>query len=110
MKKIISEQGDQITGILMNIIDYNNGMLLTTTEYLAEVKKLAEENNVILIFDDILSCFKTGLTCGQGYYGVTPHLCTLAKAMTNDVPLGLVAGKKEIIDKIMDPVDPVISG
>jgi glutamate-1-semialdehyde 2,1-aminomutase len=62
------------------------------------------------VLDEVLSGFRTGITCAQGYYGVTPDVCLLAKAMTNGVPLAAIAGKEEIMDKIMDPVDPVIAG
>lgn len=110
MEKVFREQGDEIGGIIMNIIDYNNGCFVTTVEYLQAVRNLCDQYGIVLIFDEILSGFKTGLSCGQGYYGVTPDICTLGKALTNDVPLGIVGGKKEIMQKIMDPEDPVISG
>ena len=94
----------------MNIIDYNNGVFLTTPEYLNSTKELAKKYGIVLIFDEVLSGFKTGITCGLGYYGVTPDLCVIGKALTNNVPLGVVAGKKKIMDRIMDPVDPVVAG
>ena len=110
IEKVLKEQGGDVAGIIMNIVDYNNGVFLTSKEYLEAVRALCDAYNVVLIFDEILSGFKTGVTCAQGYYGVTPDLCTLGKAVSNDVPLGLLVGKKKIMDKIMDPVDPVISG
>lgn len=110
IEKVFKKYGSEIGGIIMNVIDYNNGCLITTTEYLQAIRNLCDRYGIVLIFDEILSGFKTGLSCGQGYYGVTPDLCTLGKALTNDIPLSVVAGKKEIMQKIMDPVDPVISG
>jgi len=110
MERILKEQDDEIGGIIMNVIDYNNGCFLTTSKYLQQVRMLADKYNVVLIFDEILSGFKTGVSCGHGYYGVVPDICTLGKALTNDVPMGIVVGKKEIMSKIMDPVNPVIAG
>ena len=110
LERVLKEEGDRIAGIIMNVIDYNNGVFLTTKEYLQRVRALANQYDVVLIFDEILSGFKTGLSCGQGYYGVTPDICILGKALTNDVPLAIVAGKKPIMDRIMDPSDPVIAG
>ena len=107
---VIAERGDEIAGIIMNVIDYNNGLFLTTKEYLEQVRSLCDRYNIVLIFYEILSGFKTGNSCAQGLYGVTPDICTLGKALTNDVPLSIVVGKKMIMDCIMDPVDPVISG
>jgi len=64
----------------------------------------------VLIFDEILSGFRTGISCAQGYYGVTPDLCALGKALTNGFPLAAVAGRDRIMEKIMDPDDPVVAG
>ena len=110
LEKVLKEEGDSIAGIIMNVIDYNNGVFRTTKEYLQQVRTLANQHGVVLIFDEILSGFKTGLSCGQGYYGVTPDICILGKALTNDVPLAIVAGKKSIMDRIMDLSNPVIAG
>jgi len=79
-------------------IPWNNiEIFLTTSKYLQQVRMLADKYNVVLIFDEILSGFKTGVSCGHGYYGVVPDICTLGKALTNDVPMGIVVGKKEIM-------------
>jgi len=110
LKTVLKEEEGRVAAVIMNIIDYNNGVFTTTAEYLRFVRSLTEQYGTVLIFDEVLSGFKTGLSCGQGYYGVTPDLCTLGKALTNDVPLGVVAGKKSIMDKIMDPENPVIAG
>jgi len=64
----------------------------------------------VVIYDEILSGFRVGLSCAQGYYGVTPDLCTLSKALSNGVPMAVVAGEEEIMSKIMDPELPVVHG
>lgn len=109
-EKLADEHGHEIAGIIMNPVDYNNGCITTTSEYLRAIREICDRHGIVLIFDEILSGFRTGLSCAQGYYGVTPDLCTLAKALTNGVPLAAIAGKERIMEKIMDPVDPVISG
>lgn len=110
MEKVVKEQSHEIGGIIMNVIDYNNGCFLTTSGYLQQVRALADKYNIVLIFDEVLSGFKTGVSCGHGYYGVLPDICVLGKALTNDVPMAIIVGKKEIMARIMDPLDPVIAG
>jgi len=94
----------------MNPIDYNNGCIGSSTEYLQAVRKICDDHGIVFIIDEILSGFRTGISCGHGYYGVMPDLCMLGKALTNGVPLAAIAGKKKITDKIMDPIDPVVAG
>jgi len=110
LEKVLHEEEGKIAGIIMNVIDYNNGVFLTTPEYLHFAQQQAKKYGIVLIFDEVLSGFKTGVSCGQGFYGVIPDLCVIGKALSNNVPLGVVAGKKKIMDRIMDPIDPVVSG
>jgi glutamate-1-semialdehyde 2,1-aminomutase len=107
---LCKDHGHEIAAILMNPIDYNNGCIGSSPEYLQAIRRVCNEYGVVFILDEILSGFRTGMTGGHGYYGVTPDLCLFGKALTNGVPLAAVAGKKHIMDKIMDPVDPVVAG
>jgi glutamate-1-semialdehyde 2,1-aminomutase len=109
-EQLAQKQGHEIASIIMNPIDYNNGCIGTTPEYLQAIRDICDQHGIVLIFDEILSGFRTGISCAQGYYGVTPDLCLLGKALTNGVPLAAIAGKANIMQKIMDPVDPVIAG
>ena len=110
LEKVLLEEEGKIAGIIMNVIDYNNGVFLTTPEYLNFTKEQAKKYGIVLIFDEVLSGFKTGISCGQGYYGVVPDICIIGKALSNNVPLGVVAGKKEVMKNIMDPINPVVAG
>lgn len=109
-EKVVKKYGSEIAGIIMTPIDYNNGCITTTSEYLSSVNEIAHKNNIIVIYDETLSGFRTGISCAQGYYGVTPDICCLGKALSNGVPLSVVAGKEEIMSKIMDKEFPVVSG
>jgi glutamate-1-semialdehyde 2,1-aminomutase len=104
------EHGHEIAAILMNPIDYNNGCLGSSSEYLQAIRRICDAHGIVFIIDEILSGFRTGLTGGHGYYGVTPDLCLFGKALTNGVPLAAIAGKERIMMKIMDSADPVVAG
>ncbi len=108
--QLAREKGHEIAGILMNPLDFNNGCFGTSTEYLQAIRDICDEYGILFIMDEILSGFRTGLDCAQGYYGVTPDICLLGKALTNGVPLAAIAGKSNIMQKVMDPTDPVIAG
>jgi glutamate-1-semialdehyde 2,1-aminomutase len=109
-ENLAREKGHEIAAILMNPIDYNNGCIGSSTEYLQAIRKICDEHGIVFIIDEILSGFRTGISCGHGYYGVMPDLCLLGKALTNGVPLAAIAGKEKIMMKIMDPIDPVVAG
>ncbi len=100
LEAVVREQGDQIAGIIMEPINYNQGCIVATKPYMQFVRKLASDKNIVLIYDEVLSAFRTGPGCAQEYYGVTPDLCVLAKALSNGVPLAAVAGRADIMDSV----------
>lgn len=72
--------------------------------FLQEVRKLCDKYNAILIFDEIVTGFRWTLGGAQEYYGVTPDITTIGKAMSNGMPISAVAGKKEIMSLLEDEV------
>ncbi len=61
----------------------------------------------MLIFDEILSGYRTGPDLIQGFYEVTPDLTTLGKAMGGGMPIAALAGKREFMESLA-PHGPVI--
>jgi glutamate-1-semialdehyde 2,1-aminomutase len=73
-EKLCKEHGHEIAAILMNPIDYNNGCIGSSTEYMQDIRRICDEHGIVFIIDEILSGFRTGMTGGHGYYGITPDL------------------------------------
>ena len=97
LDKALARHGEDIAGIIMEPINYNQGCIVADAEYMQLVRDLATEHGVVLIYDETLSAFRTGPDCAQGYYGVTPDLCVLGKAVANGGTLVVVAGNQEIM-------------
>ena len=110
LEKAIKEEGDQIAAIIMEPINYNSGCIIPDKSYLEFVQKLASRNNIVLIYDEVLSAFRTGPSCAQGYFGVTPDLTVISKALGNGVPIAIVAGKREIMSRVAPFGDVAHSG
>jgi glutamate-1-semialdehyde 2,1-aminomutase len=97
---VVRQQGDQIGAIMMEPINYNSGGIVASKAYMEFVRRLASEHNIVLIYDEVLSAFRTGVSCAQGYYGVTPDVCVISKAISNGLPLAVVAGRREIMSQV----------
>ncbi len=63
--------------------------------FLHEVKKIAHENDALLIFDEMISGFRFAMGGVGEYLGVDPDLATFGKGITNGMPLGVLVGKSE---------------
>jgi glutamate-1-semialdehyde-2,1-aminomutase len=68
--------------------------------YLQGVRGLCTKYEVILIFDEVVTGFRWSLGGAQEYFGVTPDLCCMGKAVANGMPLGIITGKKEYMNEL----------
>ena len=100
LERTIAEQGGDIAAVILEPVNYNSGCILPREGYLQKARKLTEKNGILLIFDEILSGFRTGTDCIQGHYGVTPDLCTLGKAIGGGAPLSAFAGRREFMKHV----------
>lgn len=110
LENIVKQRGHEIAAIIMEPINYNSGCIVASKSYMEFVRKLATHNNIVLIYDEVLSAFRTGASCAQGYYGVTPDLCVISKALANGIPTAIIAGKKDIMSLATPMGDVTHSG
>ena len=66
-------------------------------KYLSYLRKLATENNTILIFDEITSGWRTRLGGVHLDIGVNPDVVVYGKTIANGVPMGVILGKKKVM-------------
>ncbi len=100
-RKMIEENHEDIACVIIEPIMGSAGQITPEIEYLKFLRKITEEYNIVLIFDEVV----TGrLSTGgaQKYYGVTPDLTTLGKIIGGGVPVGAFGGKREIME-MYDP-------
>ncbi len=98
LEKTIKKHRDQVACVILEPINYNSGCIVPSREYMKIMRGLTKENNILLFYDEIQSCFKIGAAGAQGYYGIIPDVCTLGKALGGGVPLSAMCGRKEIMD------------
>ena len=72
----------------------------------AELRRLATQYGVVLIFDEIITGFRYSPGGVQAQIGITPDLTTMAKVVTGGLPGGAVAGRAEIM-RVLDPREEV---
>ncbi len=63
--------------------------------FLEMVRDLTRDHDVLLVFDEVVTGFR--LAWGEEYYGVTPDLCTLGKAIGGGFPLAAIAGRENVM-------------
>jgi glutamate-1-semialdehyde 2,1-aminomutase/spore coat polysaccharide biosynthesis protein SpsF len=68
--------------------------------FLEGVRELCTKYKALLIFDEMITGFRLALGGAQEYYGVTPDLATFGKAVSNGMPISILAGRKEYMKEL----------
>ena len=92
--------GDEIAAVILEPIHYNAGCIVPPKDYIHGLRELTREYGVVLIFDEILSAFRTGSGCAQAYFNVVPDLCTIGKCVAGGTPLSVFGGRREIMEHL----------
>ena len=99
-EKRVHQQGDEIAAVIMEPVMCNTGCILPVEGYLEGVRDICSRHGIVLIFDEIITGFRIGLSGAQGYFGVTPDLATFGKAMASGFALSCLAGRRELMELI----------
>lgn len=106
MTSLVEQNRDDLAAVILEPVQGNVGPILPEPGYLQEVRKLTEENDVLLIFDEVITGFRLAMGGAQEYYGVVPDMTTLGKIVGGGLPIGVFGGKSEIMEMIA-PSGPV---
>lgn len=89
--------------VLLEPIQGEGGVILPDSDYLKEVKKICNENNLLLILDEVQTGMgRTGKLFAYEHYDITPDIMTVAKGLGNGVPIGAMLAT----DKVASAFEP----
>jgi glutamate-1-semialdehyde 2,1-aminomutase len=111
LEAALVEYRDRVAAVIMVPIDFNNGCVTATEGYLAAAAAMTRSHGALIIFDEVLSGFKTGLGGAQTLYGVIPDITLLSKAMSSGVPLSAICGRREVMATLTEsPPEGAVQG
>jgi glutamate-1-semialdehyde 2,1-aminomutase len=100
------QYGDDIAGVIVEPVAGNMGVVPPLPGFLEGLREITSQYGTVLIFDEVMTGFRVGYNCAQGYYNVTPDLTCLGKVIGGGLPVGAYGGKKEIMEQIA-PSGPI---
>ncbi len=96
---------DKTCAIMLEVIQGESGVHICSDDYLIKVRRLCDEKDIILIFDEVQTGMgRTGKMFAYQTTPVEPDIFTLAKALGNGVPIGAVCAR-EFVAKGFEPGD-----
>lgn len=106
LERVIEKNRTSVACVIVEPVLANIGLALPEKGYLNELRKITEQNDVVLIFDEVVTGFRLALGGASEFFGVKPDIATFAKALGGGFPIGAIAGKREIMQQLA-PVGPV---
>lgn len=100
IKQAFEMYGDDIAGVIVEPVAGNMGVVPPIEGFLQGLRDITNEYGSLLIFDEVMTGFRVGYNCAQGYFDVMPDLTCLGKVIGGGLPVGAFGGKAEIMDKI----------
>ncbi|TAM51929.1 MAG: aspartate aminotransferase family protein [Paraburkholderia sp.] len=93
-----------IAAVIVEPLAGSTGVLVPPKGYLERLRELCTKHGILLIFDEVITGFgRLGAPTASEYFGVTPDLLTMAKAINNAaVPMGAVAASRAVHDTVVN--------
>lgn len=97
---------DTIAAVIVEPLAGSTGVLLPPIGYLQRLRKICDQHDILLIFDEVITAFgRLGAATAAEKWGVVPDMITMAKGLTNAaVPMGAVAVKRSLHDDVIGRV------
>ncbi|MEZ5403797.1 MAG: aspartate aminotransferase family protein [Bryobacteraceae bacterium] len=90
---------NQVAAVILEPVLGEGGFVPAPAGYLQGLRKICDENGVLLICDEVQSGFcRTGRWAAYEHAGIVPDLSTWAKSLGAGMPIGAVVGKAEVMD------------
>ncbi|MDH3639018.1 MAG: glutamate-1-semialdehyde 2,1-aminomutase, partial [Gammaproteobacteria bacterium] len=105
-RRVFQKWGAEIAAVIVEPVAGNMNCIPPVPGFLAGLRDLCNEFDVVLIFDEVMTGFRVGLTGAQGVYDVTPDLSTFGKVIGGGMPVGAFGGRADIMDHVA-PDGPV---
>jgi glutamate-1-semialdehyde 2,1-aminomutase len=98
LSALLERNSGEVAAVILEPVMGNVGPIPPEEGYLIDVRKITRENDVLLIFDEVITGFRLALGGAQEFYGVDADLTILGKIVGGGFPIGVLGGKKAIME------------
>jgi glutamate-1-semialdehyde 2,1-aminomutase len=102
LERLFEEHRGRIAGMILEPIMMNAGVIPPEEDYLEGVREIVHDHGALLAFDEVKCGITTAYGGASGYFGVSPDMVCLAKAIGGGVPCGAIGGTEEVMGRIAD--------
>jgi len=96
---------NRVAAIIVEPVAGNMGVVAPDSGFLEGLRRLADDNGALLIFDEVITGFRVAHGGAQARYGVRPDLTCLGKVIGGGLPVGAYGGRREVM-RMAAPLGP----
>ena len=100
VRRTLEAHRGKVAAIILEPIMGNMGLIPPAPGFLEELRRVTEEEGVLLIFDEVISGFRAARGGAQELYGIRPDLTCLGKIIGGGLPVGAFGGRADIMDRL----------
>ncbi len=98
LAETIERHKDNIACVIIEPVAGNMGVIPATKEFLQTLRDLTKKYKIVLIFDEVMTGFRTQQGCAQSDYNIIPDLTCFGKIIGGGFPIGAYGGRKDIME------------
>ncbi len=106
MDAAFNAAGNDLAAVIFEPVPANYGLLPQRREWLTYVAEKCRAHGALLVFDEVITGFRSGLTGAAGLFGITPDLLCFGKIIGGGFPVGAYGGRADLL-KLVAPEGPV---
>ncbi|MBM9578035.1 glutamate-1-semialdehyde 2,1-aminomutase [Leptospira sp. 201903070] len=106
VEALFAKEGKDIAALIIEPLPANYGLLIQRKEFILKIVEIAKKYGTLVVFDEVISGFRTGFQGMAGLLGINPDLVTYGKIIGGGFPVGCYAGRMDLMD-LVAPAGPV---
>ncbi len=100
VQRLLDENKDEIAAIILEPVVGNMGCIPPQAGFLEGLRSLCTRENILLIFDEVMTGFRLAPGGAQQLYNIAPDLSTFGKVIGGGLPVGAYGGRREIMEMV----------
>jgi len=100
VQQLVDQHKNEIAAIIVEPVAGNMGCILPQPGFLEGLRKICDEENIVLIFDEVMTGFRLSVGGAQKTLNINADLVTYGKVIGGGMPVGAFGGKRKIMEHI----------
>lgn len=98
--ELIEQNKDEIAAVFIEPVAGNMGLVQADKDFLKSLRDVCTNENILLVFDEVMTGFRLARGGAQELYGVKPDLTAFGKIIGGGLPVGAYGGRREIMQMV----------